>query len=586
MSKASNTETIQALGKIAAARRDVQGHSELLQAIPLWRPGAALNKVCQEVLDLIDDHERRLDRKLVVAAIGPGGSGKSTLVNALAGRDNLTSAGTQRPTTTDVVLVCRSHTDADFLKSEFKPDSLQVVTDSHALRSGHFLLMDTPDIDSTHQKSHRPLVRKVIEMADVLVCIFNAENPKTRDHVDFFQDYVQRFDGESLIGVLNKCDRIDENELTGYILPDFEQYIAKAWTRPLNSFFCISARRHLQRPDWDENAIPRHDFDQYQALEDLLTGVYSHSSAIADRRLKNVQQMTSFVQTEIQGSIQERKNDLQMASSLMKSVQKNALESAFDVMKSKGTGQAMGVNVHLYQKIAQQWFGPVGWLIALWARILIFGTGLMALFRFGNPVRQIMGIISSLRHFKDAEASVAAAEKGHQLDAAVRKYRMTVLRAWPEIADLLVRGGFDPSVRLPDTGMSDRFTLNDTLVSMWQETLGSTIETASRRFSGMWLQLLLNLPTIGILAHIAWLTARHYFAEDYLTTDFFIHAFLTAGIVMFLSFFLFQAALRIFYGPERILTKAFEQINLQLDPVQQVSIGPVFEQLEKLLNSK
>ena len=160
---------------------------------------------------------------------------------------------------------------------------------------------------------------------------------------------------------------------------------------------------------------------------------------------------------------------------------------------------------------------------------------------------------------------------------------MAVLKKWPEIADMLVTGGFEESVRQAETGMSDRHELNETLSAMWQETLSSTIEKTARRFSGMWLQLLLNIPTIGLLAHIGWLTVTHYFAEDYLATDFFIHAFLSVGIVMFLSFFLFQAILRMVSGPERLIARAFEQINLQIDPLQRMSIGPVFKQLDKLL---
>ena len=38
-------------------------------------------------------------------------------------------------------------------------------------------------------------------------------------------------------------------------------------------------------------------------------------------------------------------------------------------------------------------------------------------------------------------------------------------------------------------------------------------------------------------------------------------------------------------GPERIITKAFERINIQLDPLQRMSIGPVFKQLDKLLGA-
>ena len=586
MNPANHPEIIQAHGTIAACRHEIQGTARFLETLPLWRPGAALKKECREILDLMDKHEKRLERKLMVAVVGAGGSGKSTLVNSLAGIDGLSDAGTMRPTTTKIVLVCRWPGDAVFLDPLFKPEELQVISDPGATRMDHLLLVDTPDIDSTQQAAHRPLVKRVIEMADVLLCVFNSENLKTRDQVDFFHPYVQRFHGESIIGILNKCDRVDERELKEVMLPDFRQHITRAWERPMVSLFCISARRHLKNPDWDVNADPRHDFDQYGDLVNLLTGSNHLPGAVTERRLNNVEALRKLARSEVQKAIQPCKGPLEKAASRMRDLETIALKKAFETLKKEGTGQVLGVNVLLYQKLAQQWFGPVGWLIALWARILIFGTGLMALFRFGNPIRQIMGVVSSLRHFRDAEASIAAGEKGGQLGPAMRRYRVAVLEEWPEIADMLVQGGFEESVRQPDTGLSDQHELNEALSTMWQETLGATIEKTARRFSGIWLQLLFNIPTVGILAHIAWLTVKHYFAGDYLTTDFFMHAFLTAGIVMFLSFFLFQACLRMVSGTERIIARTFEQVNVTLDPLQRMSIGPVFNQLYRLLGTE
>ncbi len=583
MGKVSSTKTIQAMGKIASSRYEVQSLIELLEAVPLWRPASALQKECREVLDLIDNQERRFDRKLCVVVIGPGGAGKSTLVNALAGRDDLTSVGIRRPTTQHVVLVCQSSGDTDYITSEFDSPAVEVVVEPAALHSGHYILVDTPDIDSTHQNSHQKIVSDIIDMADVLICMFNAENPKTRDHVDFFRKYVQRFDGESLIGVLNKCDRLDERELKGHIITEFQDYITKAWKRPLRSLFCISARRHLNRPNWDHNAEPKHEFDQYQALEKILMDVSNLTNGTLERRLKNIQEMVRFVSLEVQKAVQEQRQHMEAAWSHITTMQKHGQKSALDVIKKYSTGQTMGVNVKLYQKIAQQWFGPVGWLIALWTRILIFGTGMMALFRFGNPIRQIMGILSSIRHLKDSKASVETLNNGDMLEAAARQYRMAYLSAWPEIAERLVQGGWSPAVRVVDTQVKSGSVLGEGLLYQWQETLEWTIETASRRFSSMWLQLLLNIPSIALLAHIAWLTAKHYFAADYLSTDFFIHAFITAGIIMFLSFFLFQAALGLCYRPRRIMALSLEQVHLHLDSDQIVPVGPISEQLQRLL---
>ena len=51
-----------------------------------------------------------------------------------------------------------------------------------------------------------------IARSDMLICVFDSENPKRKDHVDFLAPFIQRFNGESLVVVINKCDRQDELE--------------------------------------------------------------------------------------------------------------------------------------------------------------------------------------------------------------------------------------------------------------------------------------------------------------------------------------------------------------------------------------
>jgi len=71
----------------------------------------------------------------------------------------------------------------------------------------HVLIIDTPDTDSMAYQKHGPLVRDAIGRSDMLICVFDSENPKRKDHVDFLAPFVHRFNGESLVVVINKCDR-------------------------------------------------------------------------------------------------------------------------------------------------------------------------------------------------------------------------------------------------------------------------------------------------------------------------------------------------------------------------------------------
>jgi len=191
--------------------------------------------------------------------------------------------------------------------------------------------------------------------------------------------------------------------------------------------------------------------------------------------------------------------------------------------------------------------------------------------------------VSSLVHFKESKAASVEAEKSDWIDFAMRDFRISVLQDWPDIAESLVNARFDTRVRKIEQVLSDNHSLNQDLNSLWNDALDHTMETASKNLSGLVLQFLFNLPVIGILGHVGWITARDYFTGQYLSSDFFLHAFLTIAIALFLSFFVFQGCVRLAAGPERITRRAFEKMKHQADQFQPISINPVGEQIDTLL---
>jgi len=576
-------EKIKALGKIESYKHEVEQIHAFLEELPAWDPAAGLKKECLEVLKRMDGLRVRFDRKMVVTIIGPGGAGKSTLMNALAGRDNLSASGSRRPTTEKPLLLCREPEDADDLVDQLGSDNIQVSVEPDNRLLEHCMLLDTPDTDSTARGNHIPLVSMAVKNADILLSVFNGENPKTRDHVDFFSKYIHYFQGSALIGIINKCDRLEEDELRQAILPEFEQYINSAWDRPLSSVFCISARRHLQHPGWDENAGPRHDFDQFEALARDISQSVNHPSQGSEKRVENARHLCNFIKDEVQTTREKYVRHLKEARDQAIKADHSALGKAFAALQEDNSGQGAGVNVLLYQRLANQWVGPMGWVIAIWARVLIFGTGLMAMFRFGNPIKQVLGVISSIRHFKDTQVNIADAEKNEGVGAAMQAYRIAVLQYWPDIAEKLVKGGFQSHVRKVENIMPGQQDLSATLADMWRQALNASLDRKSRIFSNFLLQILFNLPILILLGHVGWLTSRHYFIGEYLGSDFFLHAFITAAIILFMSFFLFQGCLRLFSGPERILRSSFRRIQHDVDPLLQFSRNPLFSQMEMVV---
>lgn len=578
------SNSIKALGKIEGFKHDVRLLRSTIDQAPLWRPSTTLSKQCDEVLRMISGLEARFDRKLVVTIVGPCGSGKSTLLNALAGVDDLSEYGNRRPTTRSVVVFCHNSSDAAQVKQAMATESVVIRTSDAAASLQNVLLIDTPDTDSTEQDKHIPMVQKAIVLSDVLICVFDAENPKRRDHVDFLAPYVRLFNGDSLVSVINKSDRQDEGELKEKILPEFTDFIATAWSRPVHTFFCISARSHLKDPQWDAAAKPRHNFDQFQTLKHMIFGTFNQPGFVIDRRMENAKHLRDFVYLE---STFEAETDLEKLKEVrdnIKNTENRAVKEALSAFKANSSGQFPGLNVLLYQKLAQRWLGPVGWLIAIWARILIFGAGIVAIFRFGSPWRQLLGMVSSPKHVKDFPSALFETENFKGVDSALRDYRLAILQRWPDIAEVLIQCRFEPSVRKFDNLLPDRNDFHRDLIAMWHNALNSALNRSSKKLSGFILQLFLNLPTIGILGHVGWITMRNYFSGNYLSSGFFLHTCLIIVITLFLSFFILQGCIRLFAGSERINDHALEEVQQQVEQIQHLSLNPVGQQIDVVID--
>ena len=577
-------ESIRALGRIEGYKNDVRMLEAAIEQAPMWKPGAALKKQCDQVLPMIIDLEERFERKLVVTIIGPCGSGKSTLLNALAEVDGLSETGNLRPTTRNIVAFCREKSDAGHLNRQLGMENVETRSSHGAASLEYVMLIDTPDTDSNEHEKQIPMVHKAIALSDVLICVFDSENPKRRDHVDFLASYVRFFSGDSLVVVINKCDRQDENELKEKIMPEFLGFINNAWERPIQSVLCVSARRHLHDPGWDPTARPFHDFDQFKELRQMIFGTFNRPGFVIDRRLENAESLRDFIFEETRVEIEKDLEKLVAAKENIQAAETKAVKDALFAFKNNNSRRLLGVNVLLYQKLANRWLGPVGWLIAIWARILIFGTGIVAMFRFGNPLRQLAGMVSSLRHFKESRSALAETGKNEGVNAAMRDYRLSILKEWPDIAESLVKARFDRSVRRIKNVLPESDSLNGDLNNIWRDSLDNTIEKSSKILSGFMLQIVFNLPVIGILGHVGWVTAQNYFAGNYLSSDFFLHAFLTIGITMFLSFFIFQVCVRLAAGSEKITRNAFEKVKHQIEQFQPISMNPVSQQVDTVLN--
>jgi len=579
----NETAALRAMGELETVRAEIQDLADNLERISLWRPAVGLRKSCQAALGILDRLAERLDRKLVITLVGPCGSGKSTLLNALAGVDDLSLSGHRRPTTQNVVAFCRQPEDARQLAEQLDAEDLRIRTREGAQGLENVILIDTPDTDSTHQKRHIPLVRQAIGLSDVLICVFDGENPKRRDHTDFLAPYVRLFSGSSLVVAVNKCDRLDEKELTDTIMPEFAEYIRQAWSVEPAATFCLSARSHLQHPGWDADAGPRHGRDQFGQLQRLIRETFNDSGFSVDRRLENARSIRDDLYRAVREEARRESSALKAAMDRIAACETEAMGRAMEAFRSGGGQLSLGINVRLYQQLAQRWLGPVGWLVAVWTRILVFGTGLAALLRFGNPVRQLFGAVSVVRRRADSKKALDAADQGSGAPLALLRYNNTIARAWPEIAEKLIDARFAPAVREAQRAPGHGDPVGQRLEQIWNEVLEKELSDAGRRLSGGLLQLLFNLPVLGVLGYVGWLTALNFFTGNILSSDFFLHAFWTIVLVLFLSFFLLQGVIRLAAGKEKLVERVFDGVQRSLDDESRIGENPVWQQVRIIL---
>jgi hypothetical protein len=154
---------------------------------------------------LVNDLNRQSDALdadrplLVIMLMGGSGVGKSTLLNALAGSD-VAIASFARPTTKDPVV---------YFHESVKPDRLDPILQKCRLAQHNRedlrekVLVDTPDLDSTHLDNRETLFR-TLPVADIVLYVGSQEKYHDKLGWDVFLQQRRR---RAFAFVMNKWDR-------------------------------------------------------------------------------------------------------------------------------------------------------------------------------------------------------------------------------------------------------------------------------------------------------------------------------------------------------------------------------------------
>ncbi len=146
---------------------------------------------------------------LTVGLVGGTGVGKSSLINALAGRD-ISSASARRPTTSRVVPYLHEDRLEVLGRMSFLKPWLSDAMGTHTIESLRSMaIFDLPDIDSSRAE-HARVVEEVLGGLDLIIWVTSLTKYNDREFHAWIAAHCSGRDLSNMIFVLNKIDTIQE----------------------------------------------------------------------------------------------------------------------------------------------------------------------------------------------------------------------------------------------------------------------------------------------------------------------------------------------------------------------------------------
>jgi energy-coupling factor transporter ATP-binding protein EcfA2 len=168
-----------------------------------------------------------LDAPLLVLLLGPTGSGKSSLLNTIAGAE-VSRAGVLRPTTREAILYA-SESDAKQILSGARLRLIAADRIVHAVApasSSGVAVIDAPDIDSV-ERDNRLLADILLEACDL--CVFVTTATRYADLVPWQVLHRVQERGLPLVVVLNRVPR--ESHDRDVVLADARRLLSESGMR-------------------------------------------------------------------------------------------------------------------------------------------------------------------------------------------------------------------------------------------------------------------------------------------------------------------------------------------------------------------
>lgn len=267
----------------AIRRREYALITDLLDVLP------KINNVPQELNAQARDALFHADHPFLMVFVGPFNSGKSSLINALLGTQNLLDVGPVP--TTDRISILRWGADVERMDGGGEVDA--VFHPAPLLKKVSFV--DTPGLESVFQR-HEERTRRFLHRSDVVMLVMLATQAMTSSNLEYLQKLREY--GKKIIILINQADLISAEEqetVRRYVL---EQSQVRLGYKP--PIYMVSARHGLNA----QQADGQRDASLWQQ--------------------SGLEQIENYIETQL-GDAERLRQKLQTPLQIMQNVNANAL---------------------------------------------------------------------------------------------------------------------------------------------------------------------------------------------------------------------------------------------------------------------